>query len=47
MAKPTGFLPVDMRRARALGWDAPDFVYVTDDACVDHPSFGRILQPHP
>ena len=42
-----GFLPVDMKQARALGWDAPDFVYVTGDACVDHPSFGRILQPHP
>ena len=24
----------------ALGWDAPDFVYVTGDAYVDHPSFG-------
>ena len=22
------------------GWDAPDFVYVTGDAYVDHPSFG-------
>ena len=24
----------------ALGWDRPDFVYVTGDAYVDHPSFG-------
>ncbi len=24
----------------ARGWDAPDFVYVTGDAYVDHPSFG-------
>ena len=23
-----------------LGWDRPDFVYVTGDAYVDHPSFG-------
>ena len=38
MAK--GFLPVDPRELRALGWDAPDFVYVTGDAYVDHPSFG-------
>ena len=38
MAK--GFLPVTMEEIRALGWDAPDFVYVTGDAYVDHPSFG-------
>ena len=25
---------------RELGWDRPDFVYVTGDAYVDHPSFG-------
>ena len=24
----------------SLGWDRPDFVYVTGDAYVDHPSFG-------
>ncbi len=24
----------------ALGWERPDFVYVTGDAYVDHPSFG-------
>ena len=24
----------------ARGWDRPDFVYVTGDAYVDHPSFG-------
>ncbi len=35
-----GFLPVTPEEARALGWDAPDFVYVTGDAYVDHPSFG-------
>ena len=34
------FLPVTMEEARKLGWDAPDFVYVTGDAYVDHPSFG-------
>ncbi len=38
-----GFLPVDMKQARALGWDAPDFVYVTGDAYVDHPSFGLAI----
>ena len=25
---------------QAMGWDKPDFVYVTGDAYVDHPSFG-------
>ena len=38
-----GFLPVNAREARALGWDAPDFVYVTGDAYVDHPSFGLAI----
>ena len=41
MAK--GFLPVNMKEARALGWDAPDFVSVTGDAYVDHPSFGLAI----
>ena len=41
MAK--GFLPVSMKEARARGWDAPDFVYVTGDAYVDHPSFGLAI----
>ena len=38
-----GFLPVNMKECRALGWDAPDFVYVTGDAYVDHPSFGLAI----
>ena len=41
MAK--GFLPVTQEEVRALGWDAPDFVYVTGDAYVDHPSFGLAI----
>ena len=40
---PNGFLPVNMKEARARGWDAPDFVYVTGDAYVDHPSFGLAI----
>ncbi len=33
------------------GWDQPDFVYITGDAYVDHPSFGpaiisRVLESH-
>ncbi len=35
-----GFLPVTKKECDALSWDAPDFVYVTGDAYVDHPSFG-------
>ena len=38
-----GFLPVTMKECRALDWDAPDFVYVTGDAYVDHPSFGLAI----
>ena len=34
------FLPVSRADMKARGWDAPDFVYVTGDAYVDHPSFG-------
>ena len=36
----SGFLPVNHKEMRELGWDRPDFVYVTGDAYVDHPSFG-------
>lgn len=35
-----GFLPISRADMKARGWDAPDFVYVTGDAYVDHPSFG-------
>ena len=35
-----GFLPISRAEMVALGWDRPDFVYVTGDAYVDHPSFG-------
>ena len=34
------FLPISRTDMDARGWDAPDFVYVTGDAYVDHPSFG-------
>ena len=34
------FLPVNRADMLARGWDRPDFVYVTGDAYVDHPSFG-------
>ena len=36
----SAFLPVDRAGMEERGWDRPDFVYVTGDAYVDHPSFG-------
>ena len=46
-----GFLPVTREEMEARGITQPDFVYVTGDAYVDHPSFGhaiitRILEAH-
>ena len=37
------FLPVTREEMERLGWDAPDFVLVTGDAYVDHPSFGHAI----
>lgn len=34
------FLPVTPEEMRERGTDTPDFVYITGDAYVDHPSFG-------
>ena len=34
------FLPMTREEMAARGWDEPDFVYVSGDAYVDHPSFG-------
>ncbi len=38
-----GFLPVTKEEMTARGWDCPDFVYVSGDAYVDHPSFGASI----
>ncbi|MDR3552469.1 MAG: YgiQ family radical SAM protein [Clostridia bacterium] len=35
-----GFLPVSKQDLHRLGWEEPDFICVTGDAYVDHPSFG-------
>lgn len=37
------FLPVTMEELKERGWDQPDFVLVTGDAYVDHPSFGHAI----
>lgn len=46
-----GFLPVSRNDMRERGWSQVDFVYVSGDAYVDHPSFGmaiitRLLEAH-
>ena len=38
-----GFLPISRKECDDLGWGAPDFVYVSGDAYVDHPSFGTAI----
>jgi uncharacterized radical SAM protein YgiQ len=45
------FLPASREESEILGWLQPDFVLVTGDAYVDHPSFGsaiigRLLEKH-
>lgn len=37
------FFPIDMQQVRERGWDEVDFVYVSGDAYVDHPSFGASI----
>lgn len=37
------FLPVSKGDMRARGWEDYDFLYVTGDAYVDHPSFGTAI----
>lgn len=37
------FLPVNREEMLSRGWERPDFVYVSGDAYVDHPSFGHAI----
>lgn len=37
------FLPVTRLDMEKRDWDAPDFVFVSGDAYVDHPSFGPAI----
>ncbi len=37
------FLPLNKEEMLLKGWEKPDFVFVTGDAYVDHPSFGPAI----
>ena len=42
-AMKAAFLPVTREEMLERGWDRVDFVYVSGDAYVDHPSFGMAI----
>ena len=51
MTNTHNFLPVNKKDMIERGWEQPDFVFITGDAYVDHPSFGpaiisRVLEAH-
>lgn len=51
MSLANSFLPMNMGEVRELGIEQLDFIYISGDAYVDHPSFGhaiitRLLQSH-
>ena len=37
------FLPITKKEMQSRGWDCADFIIVTGDAYVDHPSFGTAI----
>jgi hypothetical protein len=37
------FLPICKEDAAKRGWETVDFVFITGDAYVDHPSFGTAI----
>ena len=37
------YLPLNKKEMEKIGWERPDFVLVTGDAYVDHPSFGTAV----
>lgn len=37
------FLPTTVEEMKDYGWDKPDFIIITGDAYVDHPSFGTAI----
>ncbi|HYH02239.1 MAG TPA: YgiQ family radical SAM protein, partial [Bacillota bacterium] len=38
--KNSGFLPISKADMQNRGWDQLDFLFISGDAYVDHPSFG-------
>ena len=38
-----GYLPITKQEMEKYGWKQPDFVCVSGDAYVDHPSFGTAI----
>ena len=38
-----GFLPVSAEEMKTLGWETYDFLLISGDAYVDHPSFGHAV----
>ncbi len=51
LIKTPQFLPVSPEDMRKRGWDELDFLFITGDAYIDHPSFGiaiisRVLEKH-
>ncbi len=38
-----GFLPITKEECEARGWEQPDFVLITGDGYIDHPSFGTAI----
>jgi uncharacterized radical SAM protein YgiQ len=39
----TKYIPMTMEEVKVRGWDYIDFVFITGDAYVDHPSFGSAV----
>lgn len=37
------FLPINKKEMEARGWEELDFLYISGDAYVDHPSFGHAI----
>ncbi len=37
------FLPMNAKEMKQRGWTQPDFIYVSGDSYVDHPSFGAAI----
>src|SRR6056297_4183640 len=42
-AQTVNFLPINTDEMHRLGWDQCDFILITGDAYVDHPSFGAAV----